>query len=94
MKFYQAGNKVFAYLFSSVLFAIYHVAIFATWFNVWLILLALLGLFIVGILFNWLNTKSNNFLNSWILHIMADIAVVSIGYMKNKKMKKEQAHAA
>ncbi len=80
LKFYQANYKTLGYLFSALLFAIYHVAIFATWFNIWLILLALLGLFIVGIIFNWLNTKSNNFLNSWILHIMADIAVVSIGY--------------
>ncbi|WP_200816456.1 CPBP family intramembrane glutamic endopeptidase [Salirhabdus sp. Marseille-P4669] len=80
LNIYQTNYKWFAYLFSAALFAVYHVAIFATWFNRWLILLALVGLFIVGIIFNWLNTKSNNFLNSWLLHILADIAVVSIGY--------------
>ncbi|MFD2640060.1 CPBP family intramembrane glutamic endopeptidase [Piscibacillus salipiscarius] len=80
LKFYQSGYHVLGYIFSSALFAIYHVAIFATWFNFELILLALAGLFVVGLIFNWLNTKSNNFLNSWILHICADIAVVSIGF--------------
>lgn len=76
----QKGNRMFAYLFSSLLFAIYHVAIFATWFNGYLILLAILGLTVAGILFNWLNTKSNNFLNSWICHMLADISIVMIGF--------------
>ncbi|SET21000.1 CAAX protease self-immunity [Salinibacillus kushneri] len=80
LNLYQTNHKVFAYLFSSSLFALYHIAIFATWFTIWLILLALLGLFTIGIIFCWLNTKSNNFLNSWILHMLADIAVVSIGF--------------
>ncbi|WP_194841312.1 CPBP family intramembrane glutamic endopeptidase [Salinibacillus xinjiangensis] len=80
LKLYQTNQKVFAYVFSAGLFAFYHIAIFATWFNISLILLALVGLFTVGLVFNWLNTKSNNFLNSWILHILADIAVVSIGF--------------
>ncbi|SDN08362.1 CPBP family intramembrane glutamic endopeptidase [Tenuibacillus multivorans] len=80
LKFYQSDYKLLGYIFSSGLFAVYHVAIFATWFDIWLIGLALIGLFTVGIVFCWLNTKTNNFLNSWILHICADIAVVSIGF--------------
>lgn len=80
LNIYKTKYKVLAYLFSSLLFAFYHIAIFATWFNIWLILLALLGLFIVGLVFNWLNTKSENFLNSWILHILADVGVMLIGF--------------
>ncbi|SER28227.1 CPBP family intramembrane glutamic endopeptidase [Piscibacillus halophilus] len=80
LKFYQSGYHWLGYIFSSALFAVYHVAIFATWFSFEIMLLALAGLFIVGFIFCWLNTKSNNFLNSWILHICADIAVVSIGF--------------
>ncbi|RPF52242.1 CPBP family intramembrane glutamic endopeptidase [Aquisalibacillus elongatus] len=80
LKFYQSDLPILGYLYSSGLFAVYHVAIFATWFNIWLTLLALVGLFVVGLVFCYLNTKSNNFLNSWILHIFADIAVVSIGF--------------
>ncbi|PKR78409.1 CPBP family intramembrane metalloprotease [Halalkalibacillus sediminis] len=80
LKIYQEGDKLLAYIFSAGLFAFYHVAIFALWFNVWLIGLALLGLFAIGLIFNWLNTKSNNFLNSWITHVLADVAIVAIGY--------------
>lgn len=80
LNIYKTKYKALAYLFSSLLFAFYHVAIFATWFNFWLILLALLGLFIIGLVFNWLNTKSENFFNSWILHILADVGVMLIGF--------------
>lgn len=80
LQLYRANYRLLAYFFSATLFAVYHVAIFATWFNGWLTALALLGLFVVGNIFNWLNTKSNNFLNSWILHILADISIVLIGY--------------
>ncbi|MCU9613777.1 CPBP family intramembrane metalloprotease [Caldibacillus lycopersici] len=77
---YKTDHKLLAYLFSSLLFSVYHVAIFAVWFNIWLILLAMLGLFLVGLVFSWLNTKSNNFLNSWLLHILADLGVMLIGF--------------
>ncbi|MBO8155770.1 MAG: CPBP family intramembrane metalloprotease [Bacillaceae bacterium] len=79
-KIYQNGHKILAYLFSSLLFSLYHVAIFAVWFDFGLILLALAGLFVIGLVFNYLNTRSKNFLNSWIIHIMADTAIVSIGF--------------
>ena len=80
LNLYKLDNKVYAYVFSSVLFAVYHIGIFKTWFNIWLIGLALLGLIIIGLIFNWLNTKSNNFLNSWLVHICADIAIIIIGF--------------
>ncbi|WAA13828.1 CPBP family intramembrane glutamic endopeptidase [Fervidibacillus halotolerans] len=80
LNFYRENRKVFAYLYSSILFSVYHVAIFALWFDFWLIVLALIGLWIIGMLFNWLNAKSDHFLNSWILHILADIGVMIIGF--------------
>jgi len=80
LQMYEKGSKRFAYLFSALLFALYHVAIFAAWFNIGIMLLALLGLFAVGLLLNWLNLKSKNFLNSWTLHIMADIGVMVVGF--------------
>ncbi|MET3698638.1 CAAX prenyl protease-like protein [Bacillus oleivorans] len=79
LNLYKTEYKVFAHVFSALLFSVYHTAIFATWFSFELMLLALAGLFIAGILFNWLNTYSQNFLNSWIFHIMADIAIILIG---------------
>ncbi|QUH26509.1 CPBP family intramembrane glutamic endopeptidase [Serpentinicella alkaliphila] len=80
LNLYKLDNKLYAYIYSSALFAVYHVGIFKTWFNIWLIGLALLGLIVIGLIFNWLNTKSNNFLNSWLVHIFADIAIIIIGF--------------
>lgn len=79
LSLYELGHRKFAYIYSSLLFAIYHIGIFQTWFNPWLIALALLGLVIVAFVFNWLNTKTRNFLNSWIVHILADMAIIFIG---------------
>ncbi|MCT2537333.1 CPBP family intramembrane metalloprotease [Aquibacillus koreensis] len=68
-----------AYVFSSILFAVYHISIFQTWFNPWLILLCLIALFSVGLIFNWLNTKNAGFINSWLVHIFADAAIIIVG---------------
>jgi hypothetical protein len=54
-------------------------AIFKNWFNPALIALALFGLIFIGFVFDWLNTKSENFINSWLVHIMADSAIIIIG---------------
>jgi uncharacterized protein len=75
----EKESKKLAYGYSSLLFALYHVGIFLNWFNIYLILLALLGLMIIGLVFNYLDTKSNNFLNSYIVHVLADVAIIIIG---------------
>lgn len=73
-------SRVFAYLFSASLFAVYHVAIIGTWFSPVLMALALFSLFAVGIVFNWINERSGHFYNSWLAHAMADFAIVLIGF--------------
>lgn len=80
LNLYEIGEKRLAYLYSSLLFAIYHMAIFKTWFNPALILLALVGLIIIGLVFNYIDTKSKNFLNSYLVHILADLGIVFIGF--------------
>lgn len=77
---YKCGYKKLAYIFSSALFSLYHIGIFKNWFNIQLIILCLFGLFITGLVLNYVDTKSHNFLNSWVTHIMANIAIVLIGY--------------
>lgn len=76
---YELKHKKTAYVYSSFLFGIYHMAIFKNWFNPALIGLALFGLIFIGFVFDWLNTKSENFLNSWLVHILADCAIIIIG---------------
>lgn len=79
LNMYEKFNKKFAYLFSAILFAVYHIAIFKTWFNIYLILLALIGLVVIGVIFNYLDTLSKNFINSYIVHMLADMAIILIG---------------
>ena len=79
LRLYSKGYKKIAYIFSAGLFAVYHVAIFKTWFDPIIILVALIGLFAGGIIFNYINTKTKSIINSWLVHIFADIAIVSIG---------------
>ena len=76
---YKRGYKVLAYVFSAFLFAVYHVAIFKTWFSPMIIGLSLIGLFIGGLIFNAINVKNKSIINSWVVHIFADIAIILIG---------------
>ncbi len=71
--------KKFAYIFSSFLFSVYHISNFLGWVNVYIFYLLLFGLFIGGTIFNYLDDKMNTFLNSYILHISADIGICICG---------------
>ncbi|PKM52658.1 MAG: CPBP family intramembrane metalloprotease [Firmicutes bacterium HGW-Firmicutes-7] len=73
------GMKRTAYLTSAIAFSIYHISNFQNWFNIWVFALATTGLFIGGIIFNFLDDRENTFLNSWFVHICADVALVGIG---------------
>lgn len=79
LNLFEMGYKKLAYIFSSALFALYHIGIFKNWFNPWLIALAIFGLVSVGFIFNYIDTKSKSFINSWIVHILADAAIMLIG---------------
>ncbi|MFW6231059.1 MAG: CPBP family intramembrane glutamic endopeptidase [Nanoarchaeota archaeon] len=74
-------NKRTAYIASSLLFAVYHIGIFLTWFSAGISAVALVGLFFGGMIFNYLNEKSGTITNSWIVHIAADAAIVMVGFM-------------
>ncbi len=79
LNLYELNHKKTAYIYSALLFGFYHIAIFKTWFNMGLTSLALVGLIGIGFVFNWLDTQSKNFINSWIVHILADSAIILIG---------------
>lgn len=79
MSLRNQGKKKLAYVFSSLLFAVYHIAIFKTWFSPPLLLVALLGLVTIGFVFNWLTVRSGSYTGSWLTHVLADIAIILIG---------------
>lgn len=76
---YTARKK--AYLFSSVLFAVYHIAMIGASFPLPLLFLALIGLTIGGYIFDYVDEKSKNIYNSWMIHMFADFAIMTIWYI-------------
>lgn len=75
----RTSHRRFSYVFSSLAFALYHVAIMTNWFGIPLYLLLIIGLFIGGIIFNWLNEKYNNIYSSWLVHMFANFAINTVG---------------
>lgn len=68
-----------AYIYSALLFALYHVAIFRTWFNFGMMGLMLVGLFVGGIIFAYFVKRTESFLAAWLIHMTADLAIIAIG---------------
>lgn len=77
----DVSSRKFAYFFSSILFALYHISMMIGWFRIELILVAVLGLFIGGIIFNLFNEKKGNIYMSWLIHIFANFAINTIGFI-------------
>lgn len=81
IKLSEYTTKNVAYIFSSCMFALYHVAMIGGSFPVPLLFLALAGLAIGGGIFNYADDKSRNIYNSWIIHMFADFAIMTIWYI-------------
>jgi len=67
-----------AIIVSSLMWSIYHVIIFATIFQIGTVIFTLFGLFIVGVFLAYINRFGKSFINSWIVHIFADIGCVIV----------------
>ncbi|MBE6877774.1 MAG: CPBP family intramembrane metalloprotease [Ruminococcaceae bacterium] len=77
----EKSNVKFAYIFSALIFALYHTGMMIAWFEIWVFALALIGLFIGGSIFNWLNSHCKNIYPSWIVHMCANFAINTVGFM-------------
>ena len=74
-------SRRFAYVFSSMAFALYHIAMMIGWFGLPVILISLVGLFIGGMIFNRFDEKSENIYLSWLIHMFANFATNTIGFI-------------
>ena len=74
-------NLKFAYLYSPVLFAIYHVGMLVNMFHPAVLLLLMLGLIVGGLIFNALNDKFGNIYPSWFVHMAANFAINTVGFI-------------
>ncbi len=74
-------SRRFAYVFSSMVFALYHIAMMIGWFGLPVILISLVGLFIGGMIFNRFDEKRENIYLSWLIHMFANFATNTIGFI-------------
>ena len=72
------GSEVMARIFSAGAFSLYHVGILHGWFSLWLFLLALAGLFVGGLLFDFLDRRGSLY-PSWLVHGSANLAINTVG---------------
>ncbi|SRR6056297_1621981 len=73
------GERFFAHGYSALLFSVYHLSIFKTWFDVKLIAVAILGLIAAGIFFNCIDEKNETIVYSYMVHACGDAAIILIG---------------
>lgn len=81
LNLYEEDYKILSYVFSSILFAIYHIAIFKNWFSPVIFAMSLVGLTIVALFFNLMDRKSKSIFSSWISHMLANCAIMFIGFI-------------
>ena len=74
-------RRSFAYLFSAALFAAYHVAMMTGWFSPLLFALAMVGLTAGGMMFNALNEREGTVYPSWLVHMFANFAINTVGFI-------------
>ncbi len=77
----RTTGRKFAYLFSAAVFALYHIAMMIGWFKLDVFLIVMTGLFVGGLIFNYLNEKSSTIYPSWLVHMFANFAINTIGFM-------------
>lgn len=69
------------FVYSALLFSLYHIGIMSSWFNIYMFLVTLSALFAAGILLNWFAYKGKSFLSSWPIHIAANLGINTIGFL-------------
>ena len=77
----RISSYKFASIFSALAFALYHIAIMSGWFSVGMFAITISGLFIGGLVFNYLNARSDNIYTSWFVHMFANFAINTVGFM-------------
>lgn len=74
-------SKTFAHIFSSTIFAVYHIGMLLGSFALPDIIFLLISLIIAGLILNYLNEQSDNIYPSWLVHMFANFAINTIGFI-------------
>ena len=72
---YRAERKLYAHIYSSVLFAVYHVSILNNWVQPGIFALFMAGLVAAGLIFNYLAGKCKSIAGSLVVHVSANLVI-------------------
>ncbi len=72
-------SKGVCYIFSSLLFALYHIAIMTGWFNILFFILIIVLLGIAGAFLNRFDDDVDSIYPSWLIHLFANLGINTIG---------------
>lgn len=72
-------NQKLGALVSAILFSLYHIGIFISWFNPFLFLLCVIGLAAVGLFLQWVSGKYQTIAAGYLIHACANVAINTIG---------------
>ncbi|MBO7208221.1 MAG: CPBP family intramembrane metalloprotease [Clostridia bacterium] len=75
------SSRRFAYIFSGAVFALYHISMMIGWFGLPVILIVVAGLFAGGLIFNRFDEVYDNIYISWQVHMFANFAINTIGFI-------------
>ena len=78
LKLQKYVSRRAAYIFSSLTFALYHVAMMWVAFEPPLVAVAFIGLIVGGCIFNFFNERYGNLYISWLIHMGANFAINGI----------------
>jgi len=76
---YRMNFKMYAHVYSALLFALYHISVMKTGVTPGLLILAIVGLFAVGLMFNELTRKCRSILGSYAVRVGAGVAISLVG---------------
>lgn len=75
------SSRKFAYIFSSLMFAFYHAGMLWGMFGALGLSLIFIGLLAGGMIFSYLNESSENIYPSWFVHMFANFAINTVGFI-------------
>lgn len=79
LNLYRRKKIKYAYVFSSVLFALYHIGMFQSWFSGGMFLFCLIGLVAAGLVFCEIDRRYQSIYAGWLIHLGANIGINLIG---------------
>ncbi len=74
-------GRRWGYGISAGLFSLYHGAMMIGWFSPWLVVGLLAALAVGGVILNWLEARNNTVFAPWLVHMFANFAINTIGFI-------------